>query len=100
MRKELTIADRDIAPALMDGLAGKIGKERFDLWFGDGTPWKIRGSILRIEVTDAFRMERARGFRREIQQVCEEIAGRELELEFAVSCIAAWSDSSIETWIA
>jgi chromosomal replication initiator protein len=85
MRKELTIADRDIAPALMDGLAGKIGKERFDLWFGDGTPWQIRGSILRIEVTDAFRMERARGFRREIQQVCEEIAGRELELEFAVA---------------
>lgn len=85
MREELTIADRDIAPALMDGLAGKIGKERFDLWFGDGTPWQIHGSILRIEVTDAFRKERARGFRREIQQVCEEIAGRELELEFAVA---------------
>ena len=85
MREELTIADREITPALMDGLAGKIGKERFDLWFGDGSPWQIHGSILRIEVSDAFRMERARGFRREIQQLCETIVGRSLELEFAVA---------------
>lgn len=85
----MTIADRDIVPALMDGLAGKIGKNRYDLWFGEGPPWQLQGSILRMEFRDAFRRERARGFRREIQQVCEAVAGRAFDLEFDVATPAA-----------
>jgi chromosomal replication initiator protein len=84
MREEVTIVDREIVSALMDSFADKIGKERFDLWFGDGAPWEIHNSVLKIWVTDGFRLDRARGFRRELQLVCETLTGRALELEFDV----------------
>ena len=70
---------------MLDGLAGKIGKERFDLWFGDGSLWNIQGSTLQIRARDAFRLDRVRGFRRDIQEVCEMVAGHSLELSFAVA---------------
>ncbi|MEO2011595.1 MAG: DnaA/Hda family protein [Pirellulaceae bacterium] len=81
----MTIVDREIVSALLDALAGKIGKERFDLWFGDGSLWNIQDSTLRIRARDAFRLDRVRGFRRDIQEVCEMVIGRSLELSFAVA---------------
>jgi hypothetical protein len=46
----VTKDDKEIVSALRASLAGKVGQERFELWFGDCTRLDFDGRVLRIAV--------------------------------------------------
>ena len=67
----------EIVSALRIALAGKVGQERFDLWFGAGTRLDYDGRVLRIGAPNRFFLEWIRGnFRRHIEGACGEVLGK------------------------
>ena len=97
---EVTTDDMDIVSALHLALAGKVGKERFELWFGQGTRLQWDGCALTIGVPSRFFLDWIRSnFRREIETACEEVLGRCPAIEFRVDGPAA-SDESPATAVA
>ncbi len=58
---EVTKDDKEIVSALRSSLAGKVGQDRFDLWFGAATRLDYDGSALRIGVPNRFFLEWIRG---------------------------------------
>ena len=67
----------DIVSALRATLAGKVGAERFDLWFGTGTWFRWDQRTLTIGVpTRFFRDWISSNFRRAIELACLETLGQ------------------------
>ena len=50
----------DIVSALEAALSERIGKDRFDLWFGGGVRFHIAGHTLQVLVPDQFVLDRLR----------------------------------------
>lgn len=53
----MTRDDREIVSALSRSLAGRVGRERYDLWFGRGVELRVEGSSLHVLVGEPFRLE-------------------------------------------
>ena len=82
---EMTTDDRDIVSALRTALAAKVGKERFDMWFGPRTRIDWDGQVLVIGAPNQFFLDWIRGnFRTAIEEACLAILGRRPALEFRV----------------
>ena len=72
----MTKDDKEIVSALQDALAGKVGKKRYDLWFGTSTRLSFDGSALRVGVPNQCFLDWIRGnFRSQIVEACEEVLG-------------------------
>ena len=72
----MTKDDKEIVSALQDALAGKVGKKRYDLWFGTSTRLSFDGRALRIGVPNQCFLDWIRGnFRRQIVEACEDVLG-------------------------
>jgi len=66
--------DKDIVSALRIALAGKVGQNRFDLWFGTGTRIEYNGSALRIGAPSRFFLDWIRSnFRKHIELACNDV---------------------------
>ena len=79
MRQDVTEHDRDIDSALREAVAGKVGQERFDLWFGESVRLSLSEGSLLVFAADQFRLDRLRSqFRR--------------ELTLAGAIVGRWSD--------
>lgn len=77
--------DMEIVSALRASLADKVGKERFDLWFGPSTRLNLRGSALTVEVANRFCQDWMRtNFRKDIETCCEAALGQPVSLEFRI----------------
>ena len=75
----------DIVSALRIALAGKVGKERFELWFGSGTRLEWDGCALTIGVPNRFFHDWIRSnFRRHIETACMETLGQCPTITFRV----------------
>jgi len=75
-RTELIGNDTEIVPALRAALAERIGRERFELWFGLHTRLAYDGRALSITVPSTLLVNFIRGnFRREIEEACESVLG-------------------------
>lgn len=73
----------EIVSALRAALAGKVGQERFDLWFGAATRLDYDGRALRIGAPSRFFLEWIRGnFRRQIELACCDVFGTCPAIEF------------------
>jgi len=73
----------EIVSALQTALAGKVGHERFELWFGAATRLNYDGDALRIGAPNRFFLEWIRAnFRRAIEESCTEVLGRCPAVEF------------------
>ena len=84
-RPELTTDDMDIVSALRIAVAGKVGKERFELWFGSGTRLEWDGCALTIGVPNRFFHDWIRSnFRRHIETACMETLGQCPTIKFRV----------------
>ena len=67
----------EIVSALRTALAGKVGQDRFDLWFGTSTRLDYDGCALLIGATSRFFLEWIRtNFRRYIEEACCELLGK------------------------
>ncbi|MBN1393981.1 MAG: chromosomal replication initiator protein DnaA [Pirellulales bacterium] len=79
----MTKDDREIVSALRTSLTGKVGQDRFDLWFGAATRLDFDGRTLRIGAPNPFFLEWIRAnFRRPIEHTCRELLGKCPALEF------------------
>jgi chromosomal replication initiator protein len=82
--------DKEIVLALRTALAERIGRERFDVWFGSGVSLQVDGRTVRISACDQFLLDRVRSqFRGDLEMVCKPIFGALVPLEFAIDHAAA-----------
>ena len=83
--KEVAKNDMDIVSALRDALADKVGKERFELWFGATTRFEIEDGTVTVVVADRFLQDWLRSkFSRTIQEAIEQTLGRRARLGYRI----------------
>lgn len=77
--------DKEIVPAIQTALAGRVGQDRFELWFGANTRWAIAEDRLMLAVPSQFYHDWLRvHFRSDLEDVCESVVGRRLPIEFCI----------------
>jgi len=83
--EEVTKDDMDVVSVLRNALADKVGKERFELWFGASTRLELSEGTLTVGAPNRFFNDWLRSnFRREIEAACLETLGTCPELRFCV----------------
>jgi chromosomal replication initiator protein len=81
----VTKDDKEIVSALQEALAGKVGKKRYDLWFGTSTRLSFDGQALRIGVPNQCFLDWIRGnFRGQIIEACEDVLGNCPTIDFYI----------------
>ncbi|MDP7019678.1 MAG: DnaA/Hda family protein [Pirellulaceae bacterium] len=69
--------------AIRQKLAGKVGKERYELWFCDRVLMDLDGETLRVQAPDSFWVDRLRNhFRQELAAAAEDVLGGPVTLQF------------------
>jgi chromosomal replication initiator protein len=77
----VTKDDKEIVSAVHHALAGKVGQERFAVWFGRGVRMEPCGTTLRIAAADTFRLDYLRrAFRADLIEAAR-IAGNLLDIK-------------------
>jgi chromosomal replication initiator protein len=79
--KDVTKNDTEIVSAMHRALAGRVGQERFAVWFGRGVRMEPCGTTLRIAAADTRLQFLRRTFHAELREAA---GGIGLELEFVV----------------
>jgi len=83
--QEVTTDDTEIVSALRTALADRVGKERFELWFGASTQFVLGDGTLTIGTPNRFFQGWLRTtFRGHIESACMATLGRCPTLEFQV----------------
>lgn len=78
--------DKEIVSALLAALAERVGRERYDLWFGGQIRLTLRDGVLLVETPNRFYQDWLRNqFRREIETVAAEVLNGPVALEFRIS---------------
>ena len=78
-RSGVTHDDREIVSALRARLADRVGKDRYEVWFGRSTHLAIRGGTLTVGVPSRFYQDWLRThFRRDLEQSCLDTLGESL----------------------
>ena len=86
----------DIVSALLAALADRVGKKRFELWFGPRTRIDWDGHVLTIGAPNQFFLDWIRSnFRTAVEEACLAILGRRPALEFRVE-VAGPGDGAAE----
>jgi chromosomal replication initiator protein len=89
----VTKDDKEIVSVLRAAIAGKVGQERFDLWFGVGTRLNYDSGVLRIGAPNQFFMDWIRAnFRRHIEDACRQVVGNNSSIEFHLDPASSESD--------
>ena len=93
---EVTRDDMEIVSALRAALADKVGKERFELWFGPGTWFRLDQRALTVGVPNRFFRDWIRSnFRRQIESACLEALGNCPSVKYIVDdALAAAADAA------
>ncbi len=91
--QEVTKHDTEIVSALRAALADKVGKSRFEVWFGDAVRLEPAGETLIVGVPNPLLLDFIRAtFHGHLEQVCAAVLGRRLCLDFRVDAPPAQSD--------
>ncbi|HEX4145974.1 MAG TPA: DnaA/Hda family protein [Pirellulales bacterium] len=81
----MTKDDREIVSALRARLADRVGKDRYEVWFGASTQLCVRDGTLTVGVPNRFYQDWLRNnFRKDIEASCVETLGQSLPLEFRI----------------
>ena len=81
----MTRDDTDIVSVLREAIADRVGKERFELWFGAGTLLALNGRTLTVSVPNQFIRDWLRtSFRHHIEEACVAALGESTKIEFSV----------------
>jgi chromosomal replication initiator protein len=76
---------KEIASALRNSLADRIGEDRFELWFGTDVKLEYRDGRLEVEVSDLFYLEQVRRrFMAELEAVGLQVIGKPVTLNVRV----------------
>ena len=75
----------DIVSVLRKAIADRVGKERFELWFGASTLLALNGQTLTVSAPNQFIRDWLRSsFRRQIEEACAVSLGESVSIEFNV----------------
>jgi chromosomal replication initiator protein len=77
----VTRDDKEIVTAVRQALLGRIGQERYDLWFGAGVELRLVEQSLIVATADNFKLERIRRFRSDLLEAAREALSFEPTLE-------------------
>lgn len=76
----------EIVSLVRRGLAERLGRERYDLWFGRSVAFAWRDGKIVISAADQFLLERLRNrLRADLLAVCRGLLGDDVELDFVVA---------------
>ncbi len=90
MRQEVTEHDRDIDSAVRNAVAGEVGRERFDLWFGDSVQLRLADRSLHVSAADQFTLDRLQSqFRPELSAAAAKLIGDPFEIYFLLDASLA-----------
>ncbi|MBM4089055.1 MAG: chromosomal replication initiator protein DnaA [Planctomycetes bacterium] len=95
MRQEVTKDDRDIHTDLRDAVAAEVGRERFDLWFGEGVALHLANGSLYVSAADQFTLDRLRSqFRDDLVAACRRLHASpdEIAVQFRLDSALATPD--------
>ena len=81
----MTTDDKEIVSAILSRIAGRVGKERLEMWLGNGAEVRLEDQRLHILLPDGFKLERLRRGRKDILAAAAEVLGFEPELVLAVN---------------
>jgi chromosomal replication initiator protein len=85
MPQEVTRDDTEIVSAVREALAGRVGRDRFELWFGRGVRLEWASGALRLVAAEALRLDLLRrAFRADLLAAALAAIGAQVPLEFAV----------------
>ncbi len=83
---EVITDDREIVAAIRARLADRVGKDRYDVWFGPGTRISLGNEALVVTVRDRFFQDWLRlHFRKDLEAISAEVVGRPITLEFRIA---------------
>ena len=81
----MTRDDKEIVSAVQLALAGKVGQDRFDIWFGANTRFRVERDSLWVRIPNRFYLDWLRkNFRAQLEAACLDVVGRVLRIEFEV----------------
>lgn len=81
----MTRDDTDIVSVLRNAIADRVGKERFELWFGASTLLALNGRTLTVSVPNQFIRDWLRtSFRHDIEEACIASLGESTSIQFNV----------------
>ncbi len=90
--------DKEIVTALAERIAKKVGRQRFELWFGENTRLALSATSLKVTSSSEFFQDWLRkNFRRDIEDACAELHGEKLRVEFQVDPALAGSKTGRST---
>jgi chromosomal replication initiator protein len=96
--QEVIKDDREIVSAIRARLADRVGKDRYEVWFGVGTQLSVRGEKLVVSVPNQFFQDWLRShFRKDLEASSLEGFGKPLALEFRIAAKVAASMPPVET---
>ncbi len=78
----MTRDDKEIVTAVRQALLGRIGQDRFDLWFGAGVELRVSERSLIVAVADNFKLERLRRAFRDDLVAAAETLGEASSVDF------------------
>ncbi|MCE9527312.1 MAG: hypothetical protein K8R36_14795 [Planctomycetales bacterium] len=81
----MTKDDKEIVSLILSRIAGRVGKERLEMWLGVGAEIRVEDQKLHILLADGFKLERLRRGRKDILAAAAEVLGFEPELVLAVN---------------
>ncbi|MGE0757851.1 MAG: DnaA/Hda family protein [Pirellulaceae bacterium] len=85
MHQQGLCGEPTVVQAIGRALAERIGRDRFELWFGSQVRWRIDASTVRLMAPNSFVLDRLRRqFAPDIQLVIRTVCGAEFSAEFQV----------------
>jgi chromosomal replication initiator protein len=87
---ELTMDDREIVSAVYAKLADRVGADRYETWFANGSCLGFADGRLTVSAPNSFIQDWQRKlFRKDLVALCADIAGQPTEVEFVVDTTLA-----------
>lgn len=84
--QEVTTGDTEIVSALRAAIEQRIGRKRFDLWFGSNTLLLPQGESLAVVAPSQFFLDWLRkNFKADIEAACVQVLGCAVPLRFALA---------------
>ena len=94
----MTKDDKEIVSAMRNRLADRVGKDRYELWFGASTRLVFRSRTLSVEVANRFNQDWLRSnFRKDLEAIVLEVCPPGTALEFRVDESLAPSTADEDT---
>ena len=96
--QDVTKRDTEIRSALARGVASRVGKESYELWFAGGEAISLSGETLVVQAGSQFKLDRIRSsFRAELEAASQEVLQHVPAIEFRVVVPAVASNGSAAT---